>query len=94
MINFNQIVYSTDFKQAIIIFITCFFISIIISIGFNKKIKPLIFSLYGIIFVIGYTIYKTPTEIKTEPKKPLETITKKIETKNISNNPNIKIEVH
>ena len=103
-IDFNQIINSPNFKNAAIIFIGSFIVISLISYILKRQIKPLNISIYGIIFIIGYSLFYTPIEEKIEEKKPQDTIIKKVEnkkvqevkkeeTKNISNNPNIKIEV-
>ena len=99
-IDFNQIINSPNFKNATIIFIGSFIAISLISYILKRQIKPLNISIYGIIFIIGYSLFYTPIE----EKKPQDTTIKKVETKkvqevkkeetkNISNNPNIKIEV-
>lgn len=103
-IDFNQIINSPNFKNAAIIFIGSFTVLSLISYILKRQIKPLNISIYGIIFIIGYSLFYTPNQTTLEPKKPQEAIIKKIESKkieeikkeevkNISNNPNIKIEV-
>jgi len=103
-INFNQIINSPNFKNAAMIFIGSFIVLSLISHIIKRQIKPINISIYGIIFIIGYTLYATPKEIKTEPIKPniaMQKVepkkvieVKKEEVKNVSNNPNIKIEMH
>lgn len=103
-INFHQIIDSPNFNYAAIIFIGSFTILSILSYITKIKIKPINISIYGIIFIIGFTLYETPTQTKIEPIKPNITMkkiepkkvieVKKEEIKNVSNNPNIKIEMH
>ena len=101
---FQSIMNSKGIGELIFIFIGAIIILSILSYITKIKLRPINIAIYGIIFIIGYSLYQTPNEVKKEPIKPTVimkqfepkkfTEVKKEENKNLSNNQNIKIEMH
>lgn len=103
-IDFNKIITSENFKNAILIFVGTFIFISIVSYIIKRKIKLLNVFIYGIIFITIYSLYQPQTIEKKNEIKPNITMkkieekrtieVKKEEPKNLSNNQNIKIQMH
>ncbi|QIR75351.1 hypothetical protein FA592_03555 [Sulfurospirillum diekertiae] len=101
---FQSISNSKGIEELILIFLIAIAILSILSYVTKIKIRPINTVIYIIIFIIGFSLYQTPNEIKKEPikttvkMKEIEpkkfTEVKKEKEKNLSNNENIKIEMH
>ncbi|ATB70290.1 hypothetical protein SJPD1_2192 [Sulfurospirillum diekertiae] len=101
---FQSITNSKSIGELILIFIVAITTLCLLSYITKIKIRPINTAIYGIIFIIVFLLYQTPNEVKKEKVKPTVmmkqiepkkfTVVEKEESKNISKNPNIKIEMH
>jgi hypothetical protein len=101
---FQSLTNSKGIGELILIFLVAITILSILSYITKNKIRPINTLIYGIILIIGFSLYQTHNEVKKEPIKPtimmkqIEpkkfTEVKKEENKNLSNNANIRIEMH